>query len=46
MSRHPATPGCPCERCRAVFDEWSQQAVAFQAWYVRFGHRYLVEKKP
>jgi hypothetical protein len=27
-----ATPGCPCERCRAVFDEWAEQARGFQRW--------------
>lgn len=30
---HPATPGCGCERCTAVFDEWGRQAREFQQWF-------------
>ena len=27
-----ATPGCDCRYCRAVYDEWGEQAVGFQKW--------------
>ena len=33
MGEHLATPGCECKRCRAVFDEWTEQAKGFQRWF-------------
>jgi hypothetical protein len=28
-----ATPGCGCDYCSAVFDDWGQAADGFQRWY-------------
>lgn len=28
-----ATPDCPCDHCRAVFEEWTEQAIGFQRWF-------------
>ncbi len=25
-----ATPNCPCDYCRGVFDDWAEQAIGFQ----------------
>jgi hypothetical protein len=27
-----ATPGCPCDYCRSVYDEWAAQAIGFGNW--------------
>lgn len=33
--RLKATPACPCKYCRAVFEEWTEQAIGFQQWLNR-----------
>lgn len=31
--RLEAVPDCPCDHCRAVFEEWAEAARGFQAWF-------------